>query len=613
MRSSEEERIFQLLFLLYDVCKDTLLSFFANKYCNNELTDENISQYISKNKDKLLQQLQKSKCKICSESKAENSCLKLQRELLACFFKVDKSVKKDTSLTNVTSDLLTVKTIEPDELTVSMLHNLLLTAELDSAEREWIGQLYEQRKQFSSMAITEDKFQDIWRKCEEIVLNISRKYSKGQEKIMEKYIKVVKTMLPQWDMVEDAWQLMEKEFHLQDGTLYADISLKLKCRETQYWTTTSEEKFGCDEINNNDESDAQDITDRVLSRLLPVLEKHQQEIDIKNKNQTQCILQRLEDMSSGLSSTREYKECDMEKIRLPSGINELKSPLFVITEENEGLDTSSGSNAGKTVNTDSLWARGKSQSDSAFLTPTFKERVYDHDDGHHTLYADFPSVKVKAKNNYVIMIDEKIAASMTEGEIYYLIKQVDDWWEITTLPGASFFIKSECAEIVGPNPRLMTRDPKSIRREFRFPSQKRIESTESDIDGYEIVNIKGGKIEDPEPLYETPWEFSNKHELIRKMGSESKPRAAPRQQSESGPRAAPRQRTEAGPNTLHRQWRRNAVNMKIDSSEIDGYLTPQKIGLVLKQKRSMSLPLPQVDARPQMKIPEVASKTKDKN
>lgn len=80
------------------------------------------------------------------------------------------------------------------------------------------------------------------------------------------------------------------------------------------------------------------------------------------------------------------------------------------------------------------------------------------------------------------MIDEKIAASMTEGEIYYLIKQVDDWWEITTLPGASFFIKSECAEIVGPNPRLMTRDPKSIRREFRFPSQKRIESTESDID-----------------------------------------------------------------------------------------------------------------------------------
>ena len=86
------------------------------------------------------------------------------------------------------------------------------------------------------------------------------------------------------------------------------------------------------------------------------------------------------------------------------------------------------------------------------------------------------------------------------------------------------------------------------------------------------------------------------------MGSESGPRAAPRQRTESGPRAAPRQRTEAGPNTLNRQWRRNAVNMKIDSSEIDGYLTPQKIGLALKQKRSMSLPLPQVDTRPQVII-----------
>lgn len=38
----------------------------------------------------------------------------------------------------------------------------------------------------------------------------------------------------------------------------------------------------------------------------------------------------------------------MEKVKLPSAINELKSPLFVITEENEGLDTSSGNNANKT-------------------------------------------------------------------------------------------------------------------------------------------------------------------------------------------------------------------------------------------------------------------------
>lgn len=590
MRTSEEERIFQLLFLLYDVCKDTLLAFFADKYLNNELTDENISHYISKNKNKLHQQLQKSKCQTCSESKAEKSCLKFHRELLESFFRVDKSLKKDANLTDVTSDLLTVEKMTPDKLTVSMLHNLLLTAELDSEEREWIGQLYEQRKQFSSLAITEEKFQEIWRKSEEIVLNISRKYSKGQEKIMEKYIKVIKTMLPQWDMVEDSWQLMEKEFHLQDGTLYADIALKLKCRETQYWSTMSDEKFTC-EINNNDDSDAKEISDRVLSQLLPVIEKHQQENDIKNKNRTQCILQRLDDMSVGLSKTREYKEFDIEKVKLPSAIskNELKSPLFVITEENEGLDI--GNNADKTVNPDSLWAGEKGQTDSAFLTPTFQEPVYDHDDGHQTLYADFPSVKVKAKNNYVIMIDDKIVAAMKEGEIYYLIKQVDDWWEITTLPGASFFIKSECAEMVGPNQRLMTRNPKTIRREFRFPSsiQKRTESTESDLDGYEVVNFKGSKNEDPDQLYETPWDLRNKHELVRKMVSESGPRTAPR------------------------QWRRNAVNIKFEPSETDGYLTPQKIGLALKQKRSMSLPLPQIDARPPLKIPDVASKTKDKH
>ncbi|XP_052074057.1 uncharacterized protein LOC127711941 [Mytilus californianus] len=594
MRSSEEERIFQLLYLLYDVCRDTLLVFFADKFLNNELTDENISHYISKNKNKLHQQLQKSKCQTCSESKAETSCLKFQRELLKSFFKVDKSLTKDANLTDVTSDLLSVEKITPDKLTVSMLHNLLLTAEIDSEEREWIGQLYEQRKQFSSMAITDEKFQEIWRKSEEIVLNISRKYSKGQDKIMEKYIKVIKTMLPQWDMVEDAWQSMEKEFHLQDGTLYADIALKLKCRETLYWSTTSHEKFSF-EINNNDDSEAQDISDRVLSQLLPVIEKHQQENDIKNKNWTQCILQRLDDMSVGLSKTGEYKEFDIEKVKLPSiSKNELKSPLFVITEENEGLDS---------VNPDCLWAGGKGQTDSAFLTPTFQEPVYDHDGGHHILYADFPSVKVKAKNNYVIMIDDKIVASMKEGEIYYLIKQVDDWWEVTTLPGASFFIKSECAEIVGPNKRLMTRNPKTIRREFRFPSsiQKRTESAESDIDGYEIVDFKGSKNEDTDQLYETPWDLRNKHELVRKMVSESGPRTTPRQLTELGPRAAPR------------QWRRNAVNLKLNPSETDGYLTPQNIGKVLKQKRSMSLPLPQIDARPPLKIPDVASQTKDKH
>lgn len=39
---------------------------------------------------------------------------------------------------------------------------------------------------------------------------------------------------------------------------------------------------------------------------------------------------------------------------------------------------------------------------------------------------------------------------MKKGRVYYLIKQVGEWWEITDIPGPSFFVKSEYAVMKTP-------------------------------------------------------------------------------------------------------------------------------------------------------------------
>lgn len=52
---------------------------------------------------------------------------------------------------------------------------------------------------------------------------------------------------------------------------------------------------------------------------------------------------------------------------------------------------------------------------------------------------------------------------MKKDQIYFLIKQVGDWWEITKSPGPSFFVKSEYAVIITPGHVLSHVRKQSIR------------------------------------------------------------------------------------------------------------------------------------------------------
>lgn len=52
---------------------------------------------------------------------------------------------------------------------------------------------------------------------------------------------------------------------------------------------------------------------------------------------------------------------------------------------------------------------------------------------------------------------------MKKDQIYSLIKQVGDWWEITNSPGPSFFVKSDYAVIITPGHVLSHVRKQSIR------------------------------------------------------------------------------------------------------------------------------------------------------
>lgn len=54
---------------------------------------------------------------------------------------------------------------------------------------------------------------------------------------------------------------------------------------------------------------------------------------------------------------------------------------------------------------------------------------------------------------------------MKKDQIYFLIKQVGDWWEITDNPGPSFFVKSEYAVIITPGHVLSSVRKQSIRHD----------------------------------------------------------------------------------------------------------------------------------------------------
>ncbi|XP_052073081.1 uncharacterized protein LOC127711169 [Mytilus californianus] len=82
----------------------------------------------------------------------------------------------------------------------------------------------------------------------------------------------------------------------------------------------------------------------------------------------------------------------------------------------------------------------------SFGNRTFYEKV----DETEILYAEFPFVKIKAITNYTHTVDKQQVAMMKKDQIYSLIKQVGDWWEITDNPGPSFFVKSEYAVITTP-------------------------------------------------------------------------------------------------------------------------------------------------------------------
>lgn len=95
----------------------------------------------------------------------------------------------------------------------------------------------------------------------------------------------------------------------------------------------------------------------------------------------------------------------------------------------------------------------------------FQTTSYANIDANEILYADFPSVQIQATSDYQHIVDGKCVAKMIKGKSYYLIKQVNEWWEITDgQHSSSFFVKCEYGQMKDPATELRMKPKQSLRK-----------------------------------------------------------------------------------------------------------------------------------------------------
>ncbi|CAG2194828.1 unnamed protein product [Mytilus edulis] len=157
----------------------------------------------------------------------------------------------------------------------------------------------------------------------------------------------------------------------------------------------------------------------------------------------------------------------------------------------------------------------------AFGNQTFYEKV----DETEILYAEFPQVKIKALANYTHTVDEQQVAMMKTDQIYSLIKQVGDWWEITDNPGPSFFVKSKYAVIVTEGHVLSPVRKPSIKHGVSSTAVQKYYTGATD--DYDI--IPGDHIDEKATFQKTTGgdqSMHNKHAPVRKANSSGLQRRA---------------------------------------------------------------------------------------
>ncbi|CAC5425269.1 unnamed protein product [Mytilus coruscus] len=578
-RKMADRKILQLLYLLYDLCKDSLEEFFKFNCLNGDPSDEKLAKYVTDHKDQLYHHLKYSCCHTCSASNNHNSCAKGTKKLFQCLF----TFPEEFSVSDIYSASL--KEVQLNNLDIWTVQYLLLADNLEPEQHQWIRTLYEKRHDVSVYfdTISDDNFNTIWIETREIILNILRLLKNRQyEKAVVKQLSLLKMTGPDFCGNEEYWCMMQDEFNVElrpyiDTTLPApgikhdtdideninnnkqkasvvnvqtdnvfigtnnainsisdpavkrDIEEMLKGHQrvllerieqlcvvtyVKQVTETDDKTFRIDRQNKGMDTGqgarsrscktkehkdyfvewtikTSDDTDREeLEKIAKYIEQERvvdENITIKfvrvgsivigtlipanvvensdifnqtarrfirmiiNKCNFNTKFEHVLEVDVTLKPSSECTEISINKVR-----HEIPTPSTKVMKSHE-ISTQTNDSEIQLVKTESAYVKMFSnpsavkESMMSLKVDTFgNQTFYEKVDEKEILYADFPHVKIKALTNYTHAVDEQQVAMMKKDQIYSLIKQVGDWWEITDNPGPSFFVKSDFAVITTP-------------------------------------------------------------------------------------------------------------------------------------------------------------------
>ncbi|XP_063416901.1 uncharacterized protein LOC134699221 [Mytilus trossulus] len=209
-RKMADRKVLQLLYLLYDVCKDCLEEFFKYNCLHDDPTDEKLTKYVIEHKNQLFHHLRNSCCHTCANN--QKSCAQGSKKLFQNLF----TFPEDFSVSDANN--APFKKIKLNDLDIWTVQYLLLADNLEPEHHKWIKTLYEKRHAVSLHfeTISDDNFESIWNETRDIVLDILRSLNNRQyEKAVGKQLSLLKMTGPELYGNEEYWCMMQKEFNIE--------------------------------------------------------------------------------------------------------------------------------------------------------------------------------------------------------------------------------------------------------------------------------------------------------------------------------------------------------------------------------------------------------------
>ncbi|XP_052072224.1 uncharacterized protein LOC127710435 [Mytilus californianus] len=343
-RKMADRKILQLLYLLYDLCKDSLEEFFIYNCLDDDPTNEKLAKFVTDHKVQLYHHLKYFSCHMCSDSNSQNSCVQGSKQLFQSLF----TFPEEFSMSEITS--VAFKKIYLDDLDIWTVQYLLLADNLEHEQHKWIRILYEKRQEVSHNCfknISDQQFNRIWIDTREIILNFLRVLkSRKNEKEFVKRLSILRMASPEWCDIEVYWDMMQEEFSVE-SRLHSETTVSAP--GFKHDTETDENRNNNTQevavvnvqteniIFGNNNNVINSISDDVFKRKIQeVIERQERESLERNQNH-QVMLEKFEQLLV-IANVKDMPMIDGKKIKTDdsdNGIDECQGLASTACSTNE--------------------------------------------------------------------------------------------------------------------------------------------------------------------------------------------------------------------------------------------------------------------------------------